>query len=744
MWVSRPENCKFIEILPEATLKMGLMLESSILTRASFSILVSESALRYKSRSAGFFDPDKAGLSQFGRKREDINENITNAIEAAATNFGARIQDAKLCLFGDPNMVWFDDLPEAKKILQYTDWIQASGLNEDETTKMVKLSVTLINRLKQFVRGRLIYTFNASLYNDQNHIANENRRAESYLLPYSCDFDMDYYARMTENELMMTRWPWKNIKEMRLSRTSQTNLLPDSDYSSDYGTRSETNQDLAKHHGVQKMRIFDLVYAQGELNQSILKSITEDDFANGQVPEECFIPGMKPLKHGTDRSFVKAALDARQSPKKLRIEPVFNFARHTAIPDDIFHGGGGGSVSSAASVEGVVDLKKFYEGVPETKTDEGAITGGPTSGRLYGTLPIHRKTPADSEILPLLPKRAKPSGLQSETSMAEEGVAFRPTFPFKGAISAVFKNPFGLDTDQDNPRERAIKLHNTAVSTPTADRSTHVPKLSHLNEQNDIFFMDPPELSTTAAAPVPLARPDLKPHVPSDKYIHGAMPFFSLDSFFDQARSHIHEVATKMLQRPEEMDFTTITDTLLCLNDDEYKYLPLWAGGLDDDSGGVFDPTIPPAAPGAGPSGPGPAYHTGYSLDSVASSPANTNDTEDFSVVGASTVGDSIDTVAVENGYSDHFNRRRVLTEDDEIMSEALSEDAHEHYEARLDKGKGKELVGENQDAVCESPAPASNDPGNWDGSDGSDREYDFEYDSGDETEKEYDTEKEE
>lgn len=30
-------------------------------------------------------------------------------------------------------------------------------------------------------------------------------------------------------------------------------------------------------------------------------------------------------------------------------------------------------------------------------------------------------------------------------------------------------------------------------------------------------------------------------------------------------------------------------NTLLCLSEEEYKYLPLWAGGFDDGSGGVFD-----------------------------------------------------------------------------------------------------------------------------------------------------------
>jgi hypothetical protein len=32
-----------------------------------------------------------------------------------------------------------------------------------------------------------------------------------------------------------------------------------------------------------------------------------------------------------------------------------------------------------------------------------------------------------------------------------------------------------------------------------------------------------------------------------------------------------------------------LMDTLMCLGDDEWKYLPLWAGGNDDGTGGVFD-----------------------------------------------------------------------------------------------------------------------------------------------------------
>ncbi|KAK4155795.1 hypothetical protein C8A00DRAFT_13171 [Chaetomidium leptoderma] len=48
----------------------------------------------------------------------------------------------------------------------------------------------------------------------------------------------------------------------------------------------------------------------------------------------------------------------------------------------------------------------------------------------------------------------------------------------------------------------------------------------------------------------------------------------------------------------------------LALDENELNYLPIWADGLDDGSGGVFQDVIPEAE--MGPSEPGPGYHTGY------------------------------------------------------------------------------------------------------------------------------------
>lgn len=84
--------------------------------------------------------------------------------------------------------------------------------------------------------------------------------------------------------------------------------------------------------------------------------------------------------------------------------------------------------------------------------------------------------------------------------------------------------------------------------------------------------------------------------------------------------------------------------TLLCLNDNEWKYLPLWAGGLDDGTGGVFNDGVEvPDAPDVEDGGfrggamgiiPGVGSSIGGSIDGGGS-----EFEEIMTEVGVSTVG---------------------------------------------------------------------------------------------------------
>jgi hypothetical protein len=137
-------------------------------------------------------------------------------------------------------------------------------------------------------------------------------------------------------------------------------------------------------------------------------------------------------------------------------------------------------------------------------------------------------------------------------------------------------------------------------------------------------------------------------------------PLFHLPTFLRQVGQHLRSICNTLLSKGEN-DFSVLCDTLLCLSDDEYKFLPLWSGGMDDGSGGVFEEEIPPAE--KGPIGPGPAFHTGSTANSMVDS--------DFDLDGGSSIFDTATiegiqtSLGVEDGFSDHLDRRVVYSEDD-------------------------------------------------------------------------------
>ncbi len=137
------------------------------------------------------------------------------------------------------------------------------------------------------------------------------------------------------------------------------------------------------------------------------------------------------------------------------------------------------------------------------------------------------------------------------------------------------------------------------------------------------------------------------------------IPRFSLSTFVMQVQRHIRSICNAMLTKGEN-DFAVLCDTLLCLTDDEYKFLPLWADGLDDGSGGVFQEEIPLAA--KGPIGPGPSFHTGSTANSMASE----FEFDDCSSAFASHTMEGAETsLAVEDGFSSFLDRRMVYSEED-------------------------------------------------------------------------------
>lgn len=233
---------------------------------------------------------------------------------------------------------------------------------------------------------------------------------------------------------------------------------------------------------------------------------------------------------------------------------------------------------------------------------------------------------------------------------------------------------------QPQEAEVALQLARLNIETPGKDNA-------HISSTNATMDGSPnketssttPLADTQFSTPKPVDSKSIR--VPSElqtsNYI--SLPFFSVPAFLTEVHSYLTAVCRTMLE-DQYFGNTRYIDTIVCLASEELKYLPLWAGGNEDGTGGVFEKAIPPAEYGAAPNGPGPAYHTGLSVFSQASSIVDLAEDDQMTEVG--TVNTS---VAVDNGLTGHVDRRAIVSD---FGSTASFVDVQE-YEGN---GKGKEV----------------------------------------------------
>ncbi|KAL8808544.1 MAG: hypothetical protein Q9182_000095 [Xanthomendoza sp. 2 TL-2023] len=122
-----------------------------------------------------------------------------------------------------------------------------------------------------------------------------------------------------------------------------------------------------------------------------------------------------------------------------------------------------------------------------------------------------------------------------------------------------------------------------------------------------------------------------------------------------EVENYILRLCSAMLCPPdasnrEEAMKQVMTPTLVCLDEAEWKYLPLYAGGLDDGSGGVFNDDVPMAETGFSTAGPG--VHTGTGSSTASS---------DFEYVGDRDLESTHHTSTMTNdSSSDQLDHRIV------------------------------------------------------------------------------------
>ena len=538
-------------------------------------------------------------FSVYGRRKEDLPEKIFTSIQYASKRFQERIR-TKFEEFAGEEMKWVESLPEARKLLSY---------------QKPELQVTvnsLLRLLKDYVRGTIHRVLRANY---------------DYVLP-SAEFHHpggeDLLQRLNRSEI----WTGLSLKERILTRTFWSALLSFTffDGYSNLNILNDWGMDWNDPKPGDKPN--DSLFIGEVLNQDLNQLIYEGRNRSLDLLN-------LPIFTLPDRTRSQIAVDP-----PLHYEPVIDLSeRNQQTGNGLFRAQ---STSNHQSVQHPLptrpidvpqptfrpDAKVFQ---PQVKYNPGNLlvpqdatpnwplgaprhqdwwTYEPSNDKLAmrnSGLPLNYFPPPASSGFPILPSQDKVVASNTDESRPyiQEGQGGRSTPPF-------FREP------QECPETR-----NSETRT--------LPK------------METPVQRESFWAPARTA-------------------FFDLQEFFLQARAHIETEAKQKLKladcgvrdEPHEIG---ITNTLVCLENSEWKYLPLWAGGNDDDTGGVFNDQLPSDDLGFSTSGPG--IHTGFT-------PANSvGASSEFEMVDSDYAADTANTSMVNNrSFAGVLNRKNVYAVD--------------------------------------------------------------------------------
>ncbi|CAG8210439.1 unnamed protein product [Penicillium nalgiovense] len=207
----------------------------------------------------------------------------------------------------------------------------------------------------------------------------------------------------------------------------------------------------------------------------------------------------------------------------------------------------------------------------------------------------------------------------------------------------------------------------------TTEMTINARKSQSGNEVNSTFnngpFLNPIPAPTPNPCPPPASR--MPPKTDISAVLHEK-------TFKDEVHFFLRQYALEMLQHPGPPTIRhELTDILTCLTYNEFQYLPLWAGGNDDETGGVFTDLIIPATDVGGFSAPGPAVHNGSVASNDSLSEIEHSDARS-TICGAShnaTYRHTSDIMSVDSTDYSQFRLKRENHESyDEVQSQTYME----------------------------------------------------------------------
>ncbi|KAF7947959.1 hypothetical protein EAE96_009029 [Botrytis aclada] len=540
-WIMNGNNVKFVEVLPEASINIGLGLKSPMITRAAFSILVTEEALNVASRT--FCEGlGRRGEYKYLRPREELDEDLWNVIQHASQDFCDRVQKTITDLL-DERMAWFLELPEYRKICKFEDYCykRKDKSKKDEAIYERRRSVVqkLLINLRRFVRGKIITCLNQGLEVFEITMASKNQREAQWEVHAASGVesiegpDPNYiYNGLGDRERVLLPHFWRRLRDVYWEddfESPKLNLYNPQLIRSGKSLVDRDNFRLVDNYHLE-------IYVK-DFNREVELAINKENY--------------NPLSLSNPLPTIPLA-----ETKSLDEERP-NYAFMSAYnPDHLYH---------QARLAGIRALELENAEFGE-KTDDTASTSSVS-------------TDASTKPLLNLPLRSKAKKLTFANRKDEyqPGPSTEAKEKSKNSAPKVLENflqKMGHKSLDDYKSYRAAPL--TDSSYPNVETSS--PLLS--KDTPNFTFADTSTPFSANSSPYQLSEPS-----------HS----FKLCCFLEELKSYTDQICHSMLSKSDGSENNMLTDTLLCLTDKEWQYLPLWAGGNDDGSGGVTSADVPPA-----------------------------------------------------------------------------------------------------------------------------------------------------